>query len=273
MTARLLEILDASASPDFLNSLVLSNIDSDEKIYGSAIAFQPGSYNFTRHDISTGPPDSTGAYVGDSLVYAPGRIMREPNQTIYNGQRLSIYSPYAFRGSRWREEVKSGVYKAKSMDLARTSPCFALTVSMCVRARHQAGRCVSARARASFSLWACIITSASLPSQATHSVLSACLVCVRACRHVRLLGDVAARGRRRVVRCATQALDRSRRQGPQGARRILGTCVRACVLACVCVRSCVRACMPACLSACLPASARKNAYAPLSCWFPFFAAP
>jgi len=59
--------------------------------YGAAIAFEPGSYNFSRWDISTGVPD------------AHGNPRASPDFVYLNGQNRSLYCPYAFRGANYSE--------------------------------------------------------------------------------------------------------------------------------------------------------------------------
>ena len=43
---RFLEIMQETVNPEKLRLLVLSNVGIDREIYGSAIAYLPGSYDF-----------------------------------------------------------------------------------------------------------------------------------------------------------------------------------------------------------------------------------
>lgn len=95
---RWLDLLGESLTPANLHRIVLSSAVQTSLIYGSAIAYEPGAFDFTRHNITTGVP-------------APnGQPMR---QATLNPQGLALYCPYAFRGADW-----TATSKAQAMDLA-----------------------------------------------------------------------------------------------------------------------------------------------------------
>eukprot|EP00743_Colponemidia_sp_Colp-15_P002071 GILK01002247.1.p1 GENE.GILK01002247.1~~GILK01002247.1.p1 ORF type:complete len:687 (+),score=85.68 GILK01002247.1:66-2126(+) len=95
-TARILEILDDRVTPVDLQNIVSNNVFENALVYGSAIAFEPDSYDFSVHNISTGVKIE-----GVNTTLVPFNV----SITDRNGvtSMRSIYCPYASRGAGWQE--------------------------------------------------------------------------------------------------------------------------------------------------------------------------
>lgn len=97
--ARFLELLGPfGCTPTVLRSVVQANVGHGIEVYGSAIAFEAGSYLFDVHNLSSGVRDPTG------------QVVVEPR----NAAAGELYCPYAYRGPHWRD----GEGEIFTMDLA-----------------------------------------------------------------------------------------------------------------------------------------------------------
>ena len=84
-----IQIYDELVSPDHLSVEVESIVASYPKVFGSAIAFEPGSYDFEVHNITIGVSDQAGNPITTPNLDSDGH---------------SLYCPYAY-GSEHQDIV------------------------------------------------------------------------------------------------------------------------------------------------------------------------